>query len=105
MMRVQMLGRVSRVERVTDMGGGLLGCRDVWRWGSLDVSSARCNTAVYNNDHVYYFEFIRKIQCSLILLISARYESREKDSEVKDQCAGAQLAPAWMLVASGLLAG
>ena len=27
----------------TTMGGELLGCRDVWRWGSLDVSNARCN--------------------------------------------------------------
>ena len=38
-----MSGHMSFVEQVTEVGGGLSGCGDAWRWGSLDVSSVRCN--------------------------------------------------------------
>ena len=41
--QVQMSRCVSSMGQVTDMGGGLLGCGNPWRWGSPDVSSARCN--------------------------------------------------------------
>ena len=41
-----MSGHVSHMEWVTDVGGGLSGRGDVWRWGSLDVSSVRCNNHV-----------------------------------------------------------
>ena len=41
-----MLGHVSSVEQVTDMGGGLLGCGNAWRWGNMDVSSVRCNNII-----------------------------------------------------------
>ena len=41
---VRMSGHMNSMVRVTDVGGGLLGCRNMWRWRNLDVSSARCNT-------------------------------------------------------------
>ena len=44
MMWVQMSGCISSMEQVTDIGGGLLECGSVWRWGSPDVSSVRCNS-------------------------------------------------------------
>ena len=34
---------MNSMGQVTDVGGGLLGHRNVWRWRNLDVSSARCN--------------------------------------------------------------
>ena len=43
-MQVQMLGRMNSVGQVTDMGGGLSGHGNAWRWRDPDVSSARCNT-------------------------------------------------------------
>ena len=41
--QVQMSGCVNSMGRVTDMGGGLLGCGNGWRWRNPDVSSTRCN--------------------------------------------------------------
>ena len=43
-MWVRMSGCVSSVGQVTDIGGGLSGRRNAWRWGNLDVSSTRCNS-------------------------------------------------------------
>ena len=42
--KMWMSGRVSSMEWVTNMGGGLSGHRNAWRWGSSDVSSMRCNS-------------------------------------------------------------
>ena len=42
--QVGMSGHVSSMGQVTDVGGGLLGHGNAWRWGNPDVSSMRCNT-------------------------------------------------------------
>ena len=43
-----MLGCMSRMEQVTDTGGGLSGHGDAWRLRNLDVSSTRCNSGNEN---------------------------------------------------------
>ena len=44
---VGMLGRMSSVGWVTDIGGGLSGCGNAWRWGKPDMSSMRCNSLAW----------------------------------------------------------
>ena len=35
------------------VGTQVLGCREAWGWGSLDVPSARCNNCIVNEQERY----------------------------------------------------
>ena len=53
---VRMSGCVNSMGRVTDVGGGLSGCGNAWRWRNLDVSSARCNSGTKHDGGITVYK-------------------------------------------------